>query len=400
MTNHIRNSGRSNEIRGCLWIMLPILVGLSPLGTGCSDSTPVSTWWKQDGNALNTNCSPKSGPTTGTLTWSVPFSHHLEFGPFLTADGAIIVANNVGIYAFSPHGRQRWVYPSENIYEVIAGPTKNVYVVAGNEIVALDGDGSLVWSVARPRPPGCGMYVWNALTMLDENHLVFYGGCVEGQSSVFIFDVNGQLVQQLDRPAYSLSRMAVHPAGLFFCKCSCFSLTGDYVYESSECSDTPSLDEAKNAYTTCEVSYGGGEYSLGVEAIGIDGSVLWQRTDFAELASGIPTRSGDGHLFLVARRPDDAEFRVFGLEPNGAIQWSFPLTMNQSGRTVLAVDRHNRSYTVREDRVTALDARGSFLWDHALSQDTSTPYFPYVQCCLAQDSLYVCTNDSLVAFQD
>jgi len=85
----------------------------------------------------------------GTKWWA--FSANGSTTPAIGQDGTIYIAGGVNLYAYSPNGIQKWVYPTgggASRQDLALGKDGTIYLVKNGDLLAFTPDGTLKWQVS------------------------------------------------------------------------------------------------------------------------------------------------------------------------------------------------------------------------------------------------------------
>ena len=216
----------------------------------------------------------------GELLWSVNLAYTPSTAAPKVAPSGDIYIHSDDLYAISPAGQIIWSKPSSDPKTVDVGADGTVYSGAGGTIFAYTPAGQLIWSFTEP-PGGQG---------------IMAGPTVGPDGNIYAVTDGG-----------GLGALSLNPAGNLI-----WNQPGYVNFDGTGMTPVPLTGD--RLYFAEDVVPGCTEFSEGLNALDLDGNLLWC-VSFSGIARPVASPNGDAlvHDFGV----------LYDFNPDGSLDWSF-----------------------------------------------------------------------------
>jgi len=357
-----------------LFLMIPLCICMPSY----AQPDPASPWPMFQHDARHTGRSHYMGPSGPVICWSYFTGDNIDSSPSLNGQGCVYIGSGNNLYALNSDGSVRWVFLTDwYIYScpAISSAGDIYFGSVDNLLYAVKSNGMLGWSYrmgselfpspsSSPALRGDGsLYIGS----WDRNLYAFNsnGSCMWsyktgkgiGSSSPALENDGNAYVGSSDNRIYALTSIG--------------SLRWSYA-TGDEVNSSPALGDFGSVYI--------GSYDSRVYAISSDAHLEWSY-ETGEWTEASPALGSDGSVYIGS-----SDHILYALCSTGSLRWSYgskasiddPVALGSDGRVYLASC---------DNSLRAFESSGSMKWSYNLDA-----YFVPSSAALGSDErIYVCS---------
>ena len=344
------------------------------VGPPAPDAGPMpGDAWRQFGHdAKHSGQSRSTVAAHPTVRWKATLDNNDGARMILVdTDGSLVVAGQLGIYAFDPQGFPRWTIPFTvgNIYgAAILDDGDVVWSEYGDTLFRATRDGELVFQVPLETVPGLGPTGWSsAPTVADDGTLylvswLFY----EGPSALYAVSPDGT-------PKWAM------------------------LLDEHRGADRPAIDADGNIVVALVRKPS--DYHQDPTAVAIgklikltpDGSILWSTEFDGGSAPAISPSIAPDESIRLGRRSAEPAPNFLAFDASGAAL-PFPFTVYKIVASTPVIDFAGRTYVCHAGGVVTYTPSGEVLWQ--LDAPDLVQLHMWTQAALSADGVLIGADDN------